>query len=200
MQLHKEEDLEGGNVGDSSFGHIASNFYNIVTASLNHYRPLKTEDTEDEPVERRESVGMVPKNKWQQLGVPSVKGTMSALKEKMGTSQSEHEERMEWHSEDEENLNKVVESVRQSEASWRRREEVTAHEESKERSFVGHLWLVVQNFGLFRDSSYYRSEMHVIQRAIHNQMLKGPASAAKVPPPPPSLQLRRCDIRVFRCL
>jgi hypothetical protein len=186
MQLHREEDFEGTQHSEeSTVSLIMSKFYNIVSASLNHYRPLKTEDDDTESpaapaASRRESVGMVPKHKWHQHITAPVKGKVAAWKDKIGTSQSEHNERLEWHAEDEENLNKVVESVRQAEASWRRREEKTAHKESKERSFTGHLWLLLQGMGIFRDSAYYRAEMHIIQRAIHNQMLKGPSTAAKV--------------------
>lgn len=102
----------------------------------------------------------------------------------------------EWSKEDESNLNEVVASLSSTMASkeWRDKMRAKAEAEAAVRGFQGHMVLLIQKMGYFRDSAYYRHAIVSLESQIQALIEKGQPQAAKVCVIPPKLKLRSASL------
>jgi hypothetical protein len=203
MQLHREEDLEkdAGSPPMSLMERVLAS----AKASANLYEPVEKEEhhapkddsNEDWESGRGTGGGIFSKLAQQAGGLASLSPRRSSV--------AQHTD---WAAEDEARLDDLVQRELNSEAamSWRGKEEALAAQEASERGATDELLLGLRHVtGLFRDSKYFRAQMHSIDQKIAVQLAKGPPKVSKVwahprCSPPITLHHRRRLFFVLVCI
>ena len=162
MELHRELEEDEDEDYKPTFTEVKEKMKQSLFANFSMYKPLPQEEEKAEKVEDGKAPGKLKK-------------IMSMAPRKLETRAS-------WNEEDEQNMNSMVENMGSGGETWRRKVEVLAAQEAKDRDFNSHMWLGIQDcFAFMRDTKYFRAQLYNIERQIQmEKQNRGHAKASKV--------------------